>query len=429
MTLSERIVSKLETDWDHPNSSIKREKYPRLPEILWFAEAMSREPGGIGEIDKDVRKEFGSCVKLDEREERSRRLLGIPVEERTFFSYFLDSSLRYDLGSELDCGNLYVTLCDYMDLWRSRVVGSVAPTETQRIVFRELNFARAMKVPVPFVGDSRIGKTKVSEVWAKSQPGLARVVTVPESNTERDFHRAHADALGINYQITTPGHLIKERVERVLRHGGLFLIFDEAHFLVPQNVDRQSPPHRLNWVRCQVIDKGIGCAFFMTPQNRLKGDRTKPDRTISRYAEKTGYVLEQWVGRCRPPVVLPGELAKDDLMAVARLNFPGITVPLLKLIVARAMQSEGYLQSIDVTAKRALFVAGESGRALPTKEDVMEAIADMMPGIRATPRISAPLRDTVAERSLNVRDTPAPSMPVVRGMVPEEVDLPDLATA
>ena len=50
---------------------------------------------------------------------------------------------------------------------------------------------------------------------------------------------------------------------------------------------------------------------------------------MTKYAEKTGYVLEQWLGRMRPPVVLPPSLEKADLMAVARLNFPHISLPLL----------------------------------------------------------------------------------------------------
>ena len=57
------------------------------------------------------------------------------------------------------------------------------------------------------------------------------------------------------------------KVEFIHRHSGLFLLYDEAHYLIPANYHKSTPPRRLNWVREQVIDREFGCAFFATPQS------------------------------------------------------------------------------------------------------------------------------------------------------------------
>jgi hypothetical protein len=153
----------------------------------------------------------------------------------------------------------------------------------------------------------------------------------------------------------------------------LFLVYDEAHYLVPVSCHKATPPRRLNWVRCQVIDRGLGCAFFATPQSYRE--------TLDAYVKKTGYCMEQWLGRMAPPVVLPESLDRADVLAVARNHFPDVPEPYLKLISARAMQSEGYLKNMEITVKRARFLAGEHGRRAPALADVQDAIGYTMPAM------------------------------------------------
>jgi hypothetical protein len=210
------------------------------------------------------------------------------------------------------------------------------------------------------------------------RPGLARLVTVPDSNRERDFFAAHADAFGIEYGPGATTAELKRQVEFVHRHSGLFLIYDEAHYLVPVSYHKATPPRRLNWVRCQVIDRGLGCAFFATPQSYRE--------TLDAYVKKTGYCMEQWLGRMAPPVVLPESLDSADVLAVARNHFPDVPEPYLKLISARAMQSEGYLKNVEICVKRARFLAGEHGRRAPALADVQDAIGYTMP--QAVPPVS-----------------------------------------
>src|ERR1035438_2913876 len=121
------------------------------------------------------------------------------------------------------------------------------------------------------------------------QPGRARLVIVPESNNMADFIRAHADAFGIDYTPGAPITAIKDKVEFVLENAGVMQVYDEAHGLIPISYHKATPPRRLTWVRMKVIDKGVPCAFFATPQSY--------DQTLDKYVKTTGYRVEQWLGR------------------------------------------------------------------------------------------------------------------------------------
>ncbi len=163
----------------------------------------------------------------------------------------------------------------------------------------------------------------------------------------------------------------------VHQHSGLMVIYDESQFLIPTRYSQSTPPARINFVRCQVIDRGLPCALFATPQSYRQ--------TLDQYVKTTGYRVEQWLGRMAPAEILPSDLDKEDLMAIARLHFPALPASHLKLIIARAMQSEGYIKNLEFAGKRALFIAQENGRTQPSVEDVERAIADMMPVAAAAP--------------------------------------------
>ena len=288
------------------------------------------------------------------------------------------------------CPGLLQTLFDFMDRHAVEAKRALAETEITKTVFRELDFARSQCVPVPIVGASRFGKTKAVSVYAEMHPGRVRLVTVPESNRERDFFAAHADAFGHEYNSTThnstPVAELKRAVEYIQRHLGLFLIYDESHYLVPLNYHKSTPPRRLNWIRSEVIDRGSACAFFATPQSYRE--------TLAAYVAKTGYCMEQWLGRLAPAVVLPESLDRADVFAVAQKHFPDVAAPFLEKISARAMQSEGYLKNMEICVKRARFLAGEDGRSAIALADVQAALDYVMPASpsQAAPEISAPVR-------------------------------------
>ena len=161
---------------------------------------------------------------------------------------------------------------------------------------------------------------------------------------------AHADALDIEYTARTSTHQLRSEVEYILKHSGLFLVYDESQFLIPAAYSKTTPPPRLNWVRCQVMDRGIGCSFIATPQSYRQ--------TLDQYVKATGYRVEQWLGRLAPAVILPPDLGKDDLLAVAKVHFPDMPPPFLKPVQRHAMASEGYIKNMEITAKRAPVYCG-----------------------------------------------------------------------
>ena len=174
----------------------------------------------------------------------------------------------------------------------------------------------------------------------------------------------------------------KDKVEYVLRFGRLFLVFDEGAFLFPQRFSKTSPPMRLNWVRQQIVDRKMPLAIVTTPQSY--------EPTLKRFVSKTGYAIEQFVGRNLLKVRLPSELSEEDLLAVAKIHFPGIDPDYLALIAAKAMQSESYLKAMEAIAKRACYLARKSSSPM-TLDHLEAAIADVMPAQPVPRRGTAPV--------------------------------------
>lgn len=265
----------------------------------------------------------------------------------------------------------------------------LAPTAVVEKVFDGLDYAWAERVMVRIEGDSRFGKTESIETWCAMHPGRARLVTVPCSNADADFYRAIADALGIAYSFKSKAPALREAVEYVVRHAGLMLVFDEAHFLFPQRYSDSTPPMRLNWIRTNLIDRDMPCVIVATPQDYKTSGK--------RYVKKTGYTFAQWLGREGYHVTLPAELSQADMLAVARVHFPEINEPLLKVIVAAAGLSDAYLKAVENIARRARYLAGKAGRTSPGRAEVERAITETIPDVKlprasegvATPRQQA----------------------------------------
>ena len=143
-----------------------------------------------------------------------------------------------------------------------------------------------------------------------------------------DFHRRVAEALGIHCSYGSNPSRLKERVEYVIEHSGLFLVFDEAAFLIPQNYSATTPPQRLNWVRTEIVDRNLPVALAVTPQAFKSA--------IARFVKKTSYTMEQYFGRNFLTRTLPVSLGEKDMIAVARIHFPEIDEDALGYIASEA---------------------------------------------------------------------------------------------
>lgn len=262
----------------------------------------------------------------------------------------------------------------WIDRRKADLAATIAETEITRHVFKWLGKARSTSRAVMISGNSRFGKTESLRTWCAMNPGLARLVNTPASNSEGELLREVAKALGLEIGPTSTAGRLRDRIDYVLCHSRLMLVFDEAHMIFPLNFSRNTAPARLNWVRRSVMDAGLACAFCSTPQSYNSAQK--------RYVKTTGYAIEQFSGRLLKTVELPDELSREDLLAVARIHFPKLAEPYLLYVVEKTVATErNYVSDLEKIATLARDNAQECGRALPSLDDIKSAIADVLPPI------------------------------------------------
>ena len=419
---------------------------PRLVELVWFLQAMSMRPGGLLKFTEDLLAEFperigtATLTKADGKrystEEKIAICRELPThldpflpEERDVFEVILTESSPRELAEmgvmdrkaleaglkEFDAERVvqicreaaieklpgyFAELCtekskgfgpsrerlwyfhdvidavfEYMDRWAARVQKRLAMTEVAKLVFDRLDYALKAKKMVRIEGSSRFGKTEALAAWTDMRPGLARLVRVPCDNSMNSFFKRIGEALGIDCSYGSSAARLKERVEYIIQHSGLFLALDEAHFLVAQNYGATSAPNRLNWVRTEIVDRGLPLALIVTPQSF--------SQALDRFVRKTGYNMDQFLGRQALSCPLPDELSEADLIAVARIHFPELGENALDYIANEARLSQNYLQAVDAISSRAKHLASlRNGRV--SLKDVKTAVKEVL-GRRISP--------------------------------------------
>jgi len=286
------------------------------------------------------------------------------------------------------------TLFAAMDSHAQRAVQSIAMTEVALKVFDALDYSWQEKTLAQITGDSRFGKTEAVKAWCKMHPGRARLVSTPFSNCDADLYRSVADALGIQHDFKTPLRRLKETVEFTVRHSGLLFVFDESHFLFPTRFSKNTVPMRLNWIRTRMVDCNVSVVLVSTPQDYR--------HAADKFIRETQYNFAQFLGRIMHQVTLPNELEHDDLLAVAKIHCPEMDVDFQELIVAKAMQSESYLHTVQAIGKRARYLARRDAHPEITLADVTLAIAEVIPASATAPAAAAVARPAPAARPIPV---------------------------
>lgn len=356
-------------------------------------ERCERDSGcGLGEFSLwAIDKEFNDdCSRRNQRRPLSDRDAtdlkdGLRRFNRGYFAkkYYEKAKERLpgllvDLCERPDCEylsaschpDLYTALCECMDRHAAATRCQLASTRVADMVFKRLEFTRSGNDPALILGDARIGKTKSGATWGVMYPGRGLVVTVPSDDTLTAFYYAHADALGLDYTPSTSTKALKFDIEFIIANSGLLFIYDESHFLVPQNYTAKTPPARMNWVRSCLIDRGVGVAFFATRQSYQS--------SMDKYVTKTQYQFEQWLGRIAPPLILPADLDSSELLATARAMFPNLDGDLLEIVVQRCAVRGTGLREIGGAVRYACFLAQRDGRPEPTLDDVDGAFTEFL---------------------------------------------------
>jgi len=262
-------------------------------------------------------------------------------------------------------GNLSEVVLRFMQSRSSKVKAEIAPTTITEKVFEALDYAWGKKAVVHISGSARYGKTESLQTYCKAHPGRARLVHTVGGNGERELLLGIAEALGVPINRTAAVSTLKERITYVLHATRVMLVFDEAQFLLPTRVTSLTAPARLNFIRREIVDRGLPCVFAATPQAYNKAVRD--------FVTKTKYVMEHWLGRIDLSYPLPEEFTKEEVLEVARLRFAEVPEKVLRLIVARAQQSEHFLHALQAIGKRAEWIAEKRGGRSPSLEDVQRA--------------------------------------------------------
>jgi len=317
------------------------------------------------------------------------------------------------------CPGLIHTLFEYMDRHAKEAGNRIAATEVSRKVNDALDYAWSDRAFVRLEGESRFGKTECTQAYCDGHPGRFRMVTVPSSNAETDFIRAVGLAFGSESPLGGSGQGLRAKVEFILRHGRIGLAFDESHYLWPSRYSSSSSPGRINWLRAEVVDRGLPCVIITTPQS-YKVQKEK-------FIRVTGYNLEQFEGRITMHVQLPETLGKEDILRVAKLRCPELCEAALKLVVGAALHSSSYLKAVKDIGGRASRLAKQRGSSAIGLCDVKAAIVDVVPRCahlfsRQASQVVEPVRlegETKAARPRERRET---SAAVLRGLRPGRAD-------
>lgn len=328
------------------------------------------------------------CTDLETHFTRGEKMFGRDPKRLGHFKY---APRRWYWPDMWDC------FFEWMEKRAAKIRASIAETSVTKEVFRNLDLAKKSKNGVMIVGNSRIGKTEAIRCWASMYPGRARIIETPSSSAEGDLLREIARALGIRYvSKSTSYHELRTAIDNVIRQSQVMLIFDEFQFLIPSNAGRRSDPPRLNYVRRAIMDMPRATAFICTPQSWKRVEKN--------YLKATGYTIEQFDGRLfRRVVVLPEELPRAEMIAVARIHFPDLSENHLEWIVRHVQAFQGsVLSCIENIAMLSRIYAEEDGRTLLKLADIKQAISDCLP--TRTPTDQVP-----EDAALLASDTRAPS--------------------
>lgn len=264
------------------------------------------------------------------------------------------------------------SLFDYFADRRADTLAGKIVTSIGEQINDALEYAWEEKCMVHINGVARMGKTFQVEQWCRCYPGRVRYVQVPSSNDDISFFRAIARAIGTNAGSSMNTTQIKRQVEDTVQDAGLMLIFDEAHYLWPQQKRGGSYPRRINWILTEIVNKGIPVAIVTTPQF---------DVNQNLVVNNTGWAAEQLDGRIAYRLDLPATLPESDLSAVAEYNLPNAGKQIIGGLCDYAMASGKYLAGIEAVAKRSRFLAKKDGRTELSKADIKTAMFEVDPSL------------------------------------------------
>jgi hypothetical protein len=337
---------------------------------VWFAQWKSWQPGGLGELLREMRRSLG--LPQIERDSEHECIKGL---ERMC----LDPECSVEgVGEDGSLAPVFREDWQQLETYRAKWIldrpHHVQTSIGQRVT-SALEYTQNARILTLIDGPARIGKTFAARVWCEASAGMARYIQVPCSSDETSFFRAIGRGLGVSSSVQLKAAEIRARVDEVLGSGDLAVVFDEAHYLWPQQWRPYASPSRVNWIMTALVNQGVPVALVTTPQFYVAQKRVE---------KLTGWTSEQFIGRIGHVERLNGRLEKADLLAVSRALLPEGDGATLKGLVAYAILSKKNLASIEAIVKRARWLAGQDGRNAVSAVDVRTAMQEsIMPSDNA----------------------------------------------
>jgi len=266
---------------DPKDESVCREIVGKVtPEAVWkicASRAASQLPVALARACQQP----GECFPFEG--------IGCSAADGSFLENLCDAPVRHALGITDPglTGGWY--LPEPLALLRAALAeqvaeakATIAPTSVAALLFGELGFALQERRPVMIHGSARYGKTESLRAWIEARPGMARLVTVPPNQRERDMLAAMADALGISHTPTTTTLQLRSLVSYVVRWDA-----SSWYSTRPTTFSRRPPG-----TPCLNGSTGCGTWSWTTPS------AAAPSSPRNSPTQITGTIL--WHGRATP---------------------------------------------------------------------------------------------------------------------------------
>jgi len=488
----EKVASKMTGVYnDRPEQMARYLNNPRLIEMLFFIQARSMKPGSLVKFARDIIDQLshriGTSEILRTKDEaltlEQKHIIWTEIEtdyypndapsrggwslqhldgadekyEKEVASYLkrktkaelveicrkaaiqLLPQFLLALCTEIDAprnvwymDDMESVLFEFMDRFAAEASKGLARTVIYERVLESLDRTVETQAMTILRGNSRFGKTEALKAGCGMWPGRMRLVTVPPSNSFREFIVSIAHALGMDAAPGTSTDTLRAKISHVLHAIGMFMVFDEGSYIVPQSFTRTTSPRRMNWIRAELFDQGLPVLIAVTPQWY---DDPKTG-ALHKFVKGTNYAIEQFTGRCQSES-LPDELEDADLIKVAQFHFPELTKESDLLDIAScALVSDNYLQTIENISKRARYIMRKAGQGTFTMKWAKAAIDQMFPKPVARNAGGAAVEKQVFNEPLTAPSTPvnrlknkALSVSSLRGDAILEVSRKDLVSA
>lgn len=243
--------------------------------------------------------------------------------------------------------------------YRAKIEGALprwVKTEDMRITEEAFAIATEDHEITGLIGKTRGGKTGESErLWVCHLDHILYVDT-PESNDERSFMVAIAQAGGIGVGSNVKNCQLRQKIRQMLGIGLIdTLAFDEGHYLWPTDL-ADTKPQRLEFIRNCRDTLGVGSVIIATEQFS--------ESAAVAEQENTRWAPGQFLGRWQP-FRLRERKTKRELELIVSVHAGAIEPEAVAGLIDFAEKSEGYLGAMTNVIRLARRAAGQDGMITP----------------------------------------------------------------